>query len=171
MKGEYSKLTDSSKTKGALGVWMDFSFKKCVYVYIYIRGPLFKKKRFYLQFFFLWGLMSFSVIQMKFLCLFVYKSYIQYMYKQDLAINDLEGLIWHTTPHQPTNPSTGVPLLFEILPPQSRDVISVMYHGQVMASVLTVIRNDPATLSKNEASGKKENKETGNDHVFSISRM
>ena len=37
--------------------------------------------------------------------LFVYKSYIRFMYKEDLALNNLQGLICYKT--QPTNQSTS----------------------------------------------------------------
>ena len=44
--------------------------------------------------------MSFGLFKNVFYKLFVYKSYIWYMYKPNLALNNLQGLICHKT--QPT---------------------------------------------------------------------
>ena len=41
----------------------------------------------------------------------------------------------------------------------------------MLASVLTVKRNDPVTLSNHEVIRGKENKEIGNDNAFPVSRM
>ena len=41
----------------------------------------------------------------------------------------------------------------------------------MLAPILKVKWNDPMTLSKHEVTGKKENKETGNDYTFPVSQM
>ena len=62
--------------------------------------------------------------------------------------------------------SKGIFGLFK--PSQSRNKIEVMYHDQIkFALILTVKRNDPATLSKHKATCRKKNKEIGNNNALS----
>ena len=52
--------------------------------------------------------------------------------------------------------SISIQILLFNLPPHSRDGIIAMYHGQVMlVPVLTVKRNEPVTLSKQNATRMK----------------
>ena len=63
----------------------------------------------------------------------------------------------------------GTPSLFEHPSPHSRDEISQTNQDQVMlALILMVEGNDCMTISKHEATHRKGDKETGNEHVLTV---